>query len=212
MARTSKYTKEDLISAAMGLVRGGGFENLSARTLTKALGATAATIFTHFNSMDELNREIMVRIRKQFDEYIQEGLSMNPPFKGLAYQLFQFAKAYPQYFKILFFDRKDFVNINSILNTVGHLEEVKPYIKDTFGLDDDQAVWVYQNLIIYALGITSLIVAGNKFFDDETLADNMSRMARALVKEAKQGSDSLTQVIPSKDLVLNDQVKDFLGE
>lgn len=212
MARTSKFTKEELIDAAMGLVRGGGFANLTPNTLTKAIGVTPATIFSHFPTMGDLNKEIRIRIKSLYDSYIAEGLTMTPPLKGLSMQLIRFAKDYPQYFKILLFERQDFVNFKSVLKSVAHLDEVTPLIEKTFDVNEEQAVWIYESLTLVTIGVTSLIVSGNNFFDEKLLADNMSRMARAIIKEAKRGGDDLTKVMPGKDVVMNGELKEYIGE
>ena len=87
MPRRPKYTKEELIDTAVAIIREEGEEFLSVRNLVKRLGTAPATIFTHFPSMDALEKALTDKIRAIYDTYVDRGLSKNPPFKGFAIEV-----------------------------------------------------------------------------------------------------------------------------
>ena len=53
-----KFTKEEIVTAALELVSEKGIEALTARELGVRLGSSARPIFTVFNSMEEVQEEV----------------------------------------------------------------------------------------------------------------------------------------------------------
>ena len=54
-----KFTKEELIQAALELTREGGLELVVARNLGKKLNTAPSTIFTHFDSVEEIRQAVL---------------------------------------------------------------------------------------------------------------------------------------------------------
>ena len=54
MPPKAKFTRSELIQAALDLVRSKGADALTARALGQRLGSSARPIFTVFQSMDEV--------------------------------------------------------------------------------------------------------------------------------------------------------------
>ena len=52
----NKFTKEQMITAALDLVRREGTAALTARSLAEALGTSTQPVFTCFTTMDEAKR------------------------------------------------------------------------------------------------------------------------------------------------------------
>ncbi len=53
-----KFTKAEIVDAAFQFVRENGWAALSTRSLADALGSSVRPIYSHFNSRDELEKEI----------------------------------------------------------------------------------------------------------------------------------------------------------
>lgn len=49
-----KFTKDEIVAAALGVVSKNGIDALTAQALGNALGSSARPIFTIFNSMKEV--------------------------------------------------------------------------------------------------------------------------------------------------------------
>lgn len=65
-----RFTREEIIAAALDIVSRKGVEALTARELGEALGSSARPIFTVFRSMEELQQE--VRSAVSFDDVFGE--------------------------------------------------------------------------------------------------------------------------------------------
>ena len=82
MPPKTKFSREEIIDRAFEIVRAEGFESLTARSLAAKMNSSSRVIFTWFDSMDELKREVLIRAGAEYRKYIEEGLKEPLPFKG----------------------------------------------------------------------------------------------------------------------------------
>lgn len=64
MPMKPKFTKEEIIDKALDYVSKYGIEALTARELGKCLGSSACPIFTVFENMEEVVKEVKKRLLK----------------------------------------------------------------------------------------------------------------------------------------------------
>ena len=57
MPPRAKFTKEQIVNAALDIIRENGTSELTARALGKRLGSSACPIFTVFDNMEEVLTE-----------------------------------------------------------------------------------------------------------------------------------------------------------
>ena len=60
MPPKAKFTKQELIDAAIDLIREGGADALSARNLGERLSCSSRPIFTLYESMAQLQHDVLV--------------------------------------------------------------------------------------------------------------------------------------------------------
>lgn len=186
MPPKAKYTKEEIIDVAYGLVRKYGIEFLSSRTLAAELGTSTAPIFTAFNAIEDLQREIIERAKAEYKEYIREGLTLTPAFKSAGLQYIRFAKEEPELFKMLFMSS---VADESPSHYYPGGDENEPIIRGAFennyAIDTERAKRIYNHLSVYVHGIAVLYAQGRCVFTDEDVSVMLSEMFMALVKGEK---------------------------
>ena len=102
MAPKNKFTREQIISAALELTRKQGASALTARALAKALGVSTQPVFTCFTTMEEAREEVCTAAWRVYQGYVERGLSMDPPFFGVGVQYLAFARQEPELYKLLF--------------------------------------------------------------------------------------------------------------
>ena len=66
MPPKAKFSKEEIVASAVEIVRTHGSDALTARALGQALGSSPRPIFTVFQSMEEVRREVRL-MRDTFD-------------------------------------------------------------------------------------------------------------------------------------------------
>lgn len=70
-----KFTKEEIINAALTFVKENGWHNLTTRTLAQQLGSSAKPIYSFFKSMDDLEEEMVKKSVDLLYEYMCRKLT-----------------------------------------------------------------------------------------------------------------------------------------
>ena len=83
MPKKASVTKDMIISSAIALVEKG--ENLNVRAIAAKLDCSIQPIFYNFATMDELKKEVYLRIEKIYDKYIDDSVksSKYPQYKAI---------------------------------------------------------------------------------------------------------------------------------
>ena len=99
-----KITKEDIINKGIELVREHGAESINARGIATALGCSTQPIFSNFESMEDLNEQIIFSAYKLYLGFIETELKGEkyPPYKAYGMAYIHFAKEEKELFKLLF--------------------------------------------------------------------------------------------------------------
>ena len=105
MAPKNKFTKEEMVAAALQVVRTKGIEGLTAKTMADALGTSTQPIFTAFGSMDTVRQEVCAAAVRVYDRYTNAGLQEKIPFFGVGMQYIRFAREEPELYRLLFLTR-----------------------------------------------------------------------------------------------------------
>ncbi len=189
MPPKAKFTRKEIIDKALEIVRRDGIEGLTARALGEKLGSSARPIFTVFENMEELEREVMSGIRAVYSEYIEIGLSSEIPFKGVGAQYIMFAIREPRMFRILFMrEHKENIGVSDILPVIDeNYDRILGSVKDGYKLDDREAKTLYSHLWIYTHGIAALCATGMCRFTGEEISNMMSEVFVSLLKKMKEG-------------------------
>ena len=72
MPPKAKFTKEQITKAALGVVSEKGAQALTAKELGAALGTSTTPIFTVFNSMQEVQDEVMLAAMERFEQRLRQ--------------------------------------------------------------------------------------------------------------------------------------------
>ena len=102
MAPKNKFTREEMIAAALKIVRRNGAGSLTAKAIADELGISTRPVFTCFGTMDTVKNEVRQAAEEIYNGYIGEGLKEKIPFFGLGMQYIRFAKEEPELYRLLF--------------------------------------------------------------------------------------------------------------
>lgn len=191
MPPKSKFTKDEIIEAALDIVRTEGFGALTARALGTKLGSSARPIFTVFQNMDEVQQEVVVAARKLYTEYINRGLCQAeiPAFKGVGMQYIQFSLDEPKLFQMLFMSEQaqnpDVMNVLPIIDD--NYSQILSSVQNCFSLNQSDSEWIYRHLWIYSHGIAVLCATKMCIFTIEEIDKRLTEVFLAILKEVKGG-------------------------
>ena len=97
-----KITNEEIIEAALSIVRKGGIASVNVREVAKVLGCSIQPVFRNFKSMENLKKELYVRAGEIHNEYMEKGLSLHQiPFLGMGIAYIDFERKEKNLFKFI---------------------------------------------------------------------------------------------------------------
>lgn len=191
-----KRTRAEVLEAAVAVVREEGIGALTARRLAQQLDISAPAVFTHFSSMDELKDAVTSEVRGIYGHYVSEGLEMNPPFKGFAVKVIEFAEDNPNLFELLFMKRQENISLEKLIQNEGNEGIVIDIIQKSFDLNEKQAQELYLMLWTFVYGISTLIITGACSFSKEEISTMLGKAFRGMIISITMPEDDRVKMVP----------------
>lgn len=73
MAPKNKFMKEEIICAALDVVRAGGIGALTAKAIADRLGVSTRPIFSYYKTMDEVKADVREAASELYKKYSEVG-------------------------------------------------------------------------------------------------------------------------------------------
>ena len=182
MAPRNKFTRDEMIEAALRVVRAGGIDALTAKTMADALGTSTQPVFTAFGSMDGVRTEIFAAAMRIYDRYAGKGLREPIPFLGVGKQYMRFAREEPELYRLLFLSRE-----GSAMKSMRHLQAlVHPTLMDVYRLTDEEADFYFRDLWLAVHGLATLIVTGDCPYSDLEIEGILTGFSISICKSIKE--------------------------
>lgn len=169
-----KFTREQIIDAALEVTRKNGFAGLTARKLAAELGSSAKPIFGLFQNMEEVQSEVIAAADQIYQSYLQNGISSGKytPYKATGMAYIRFAGEEKELFKLLFM--RDRTNEKKEENW----DEIRPIlsiIMKNLGLTKEEAYLFHMEMWLYVHGIATMTATNYLEWDtdfiDKALTD-----------------------------------------
>lgn len=175
MPPTVRFTRDAVLHAACQLMRREGIEALNARAIAKELGGSTQPIFRLFTNMEDLHRELILYIARQFQAHAEADMAQSDsPYIQLCTTYLLYGRDEPELFKLLFMrDRvsegqySDQTNFDLVFNI----------IKKETPLDDETALRFFERTWLFIHGLAVCIATKYISCQDE-------RYLISMVKEA----------------------------
>lgn len=175
MPPTVRFTRDAVLHAACQLMRREGMEALNARAIAKELGGSTQPIFRLFTNMEDLHRELILYVARQFQAHAEEDMAQSDsPYIQLCTTYLLYGRDEPELFKLLFMrDRvsegqySDQTNFDLVFNI----------IKKETPLDDETALRFFELTWLFIHGLAVCIATKYIPCQDE-------RYLISMVKEA----------------------------
>lgn len=189
-----KYTKEQIVGAALDIVSEKGLDALTAKEVALALNTSTTPIFTVFASMRDLTSAVRFAAMEKFERYAHKSENDMPPFKQIGMQMIAFAKEEPRLYKLLFMspssDVRSFDDIYSRLGNVA--DESIGAIMHDYGLNADAARLLFEHVWIHTYGIGALCSSGMCDMSKEQISEMLTQDFTAIMMLLKLNTEDLT--------------------
>lgn len=189
MPPKQKFTRKEIIAAALNLMRREGFNGTTARGLGAELGTSSRPIFTAFRNMEEVQQEMILAARAVYNDYVEKGLAEIPAFKGVGMQYFRFAKEEPKLFELLFMNKNHSAGtLSDILPAIDdNSERILASLQEPYQLSREQAYRLYQNMWIFTHGIACLCATGMSHLTEAEVSTRLTEVFTGLMIKMKGG-------------------------
>ena len=151
-----KITKEDILNAAVAIVRNSGAQTLTARTVAAALNCSTQPVFSNFETMEELRLAVVKEAETLCGEYIRQETEKGefPAYKASGIAYIRFAKEEKELFKLLYM--RDRTN-EAVPEAVSFGDEMESFVQNYTGLSREDARMFHLGMWVYVHGLATMV-------------------------------------------------------
>ena len=183
MAPRNKFTREEMIAAAVQIVRARGEGALTARSVAEALHVSTQPVFTCFHSMEELRREVLSAARAVYDSYVQRGLQAEIPFFGFGMEYIRFAREEPELYRLLFLTGSS----GGAMSALAHSQSLaRESLMRIYRIDARAADFYFRDMWLVVHGLATLLVTGEGTYTDREVGEILTGFSLSLCRSIKQ--------------------------
>ena len=176
-----KIQKQEIIEAAVALVRQSGPQAINARSIAAALDCSTQPIFSNFASMDALRLAVVAAADAQYQSYIKREIEKGeyPPYKASGMAYIRFAGEERELFKLLYMRDRSGEAIGEDRTSILPLLEL---IEKNLGVDEDTAYRFHMEMWIYVHGIATMIATSFLDWSDEDVSRALTDVYEAMTR------------------------------
>lgn len=180
MAPKNKISKDEIIDAALCLVERLGKDELNARSLAKELGISTQPIFSNFENMADLKREVGKRATSVYLDYISETASsgLYPEYKASGMAYIRFAKERRELFKLTFMDNAGKYDVSTYSGIIEAMARA-------VGISIEDANEMHLRMWTFVHGIATMAATDFLTFDDEYASKMITDVYNGLILKYK---------------------------
>ena len=184
-----KTSKEDIVHAALELIRKNGETALNARALASYIGCSTQPIFSNYQSMEMLKQDVIRSAYEVYQEYVisETNTERYPQYKASGIAYIRLAKEEPEFFKLLFMRDRSKENIDFGDPVT---ENVLGLLQKDVGFSKEQANRFHLEMWIYTHGIATMLATSYLPLDIETISGLMTDAYIGLKKRYHIGEEN----------------------
>lgn len=174
-----KNTREEIVQAALQLIREQGEENLNARALAKALGCSTQPIYFNFGSMENLKKEVCATAEDLYREYIEREITKEKytDYEATEIAYIRFANKEKELFKLLFLSPDN----RTAEETAAELASFAELIHSETGIAKTDAVFFHLKMWSCVHGLATMLATDRLNWDGKLLTRLLSDVQEGIL-------------------------------
>ena len=181
MPAVRKVSKEQIIDAAVDVLRDDGFSAINARSVAKKLGCSTQPIYFSFRNMEELKAALTERAIQMHTQRVRDSLRIHEGndsrYSSYGMGFVKFAAEEKQLFRWFYLEGEQLGPYqNDVLTS-----EVISVITEEFGCEEDVARRFHQDMVYFTYGLASLANTDHLHLTEAELREAFRREFRALI-------------------------------
>lgn len=151
-----KFTRGQIVQAALDITREQGIGAVTARSVGARLNSSPKVIFSLFSNMEELTAGVLEAAQGLYQRFLDEDMASGkyPPYKGSGMGYIRFAKEEKQLFRLLFMRDRTHEPVTDGKEEMRHILAL---IEQSTGLSPDDAYLFHLEMWLYVHGIAAMI-------------------------------------------------------
>lgn len=184
MAPKNKFTREQMVAAAVQVVREQGCGALTAKALAATLGTSTQPVFTCFGTMEAVHAAVHAEAVRLYEAYVARGLQEPIPFFGVGMQFVRFARDEPELYRLLFLSP---TGDSGALAAMEHTQAlVRPSLARIYRMDEADADRYFRDLWLAAYSLATLVVTGDCPYSDMEVGQILTGFSVSICKAIKE--------------------------
>ena len=181
MPAVRKVSKEQIINAAVDVLRDDGFSAINARSVAKKLGCSTQPIYFSFRNMEELKAALTERAIQMHTQRVRDSLRIHEGndsrYSSYGMGFVKFAAEEKQLFRWLYLEGEQLGPYQNDVLT----PEVISVITEEFGYEEDVARRFHQDMVYFTYGLAILANTDHLHLTEAELREAFRREFRALI-------------------------------
>ena len=168
MARTIKFSKEEILKKSIDFIKEFGYTRLTVRELSKYIGCSTQPIFKNYTNFDEYKIDLKKYIDEDYKKFISKYVDKNDYLYTISYAYALYAKKEPNMFFSKFMaDLAGSRTVKEVLNTERNKKTIVAMTKQ-YNISLEEANRIYRDVRFYTHGMaTQLSVNSIKLTEGE---------------------------------------------
>lgn len=192
MPPSVKFTKEEIVNAALQVVREKGTAALTARQIAAVLGVSTRPIFTYFQNMQQMQEAVRQAAQALYHSYIKKGLEQVHPFIGLGEQYIRFATQEPELYRLLFLPLAPGSENKAMEEMERTQNLVLGFLQQIYQLDEAAAKRFFRDVWLVAHSLAALIVTNCCPYSPEEIRQILTSVSLSVCKACKEIPEFVT--------------------
>lgn len=182
MSGVKKIQKEDILNAALDIIREEGVNNVQARNIAKKLNCSTQPIFYQFKNMEELKEEILKKIVEIYRDYMTVNEKAPYLYRQMGEGYIRFAKEEPKLFELIFMSPNNLTTKSFITHDKKVYNDILKYVSATTGISSEERVRNFHlKMWTFTHGIATMIATKTCEISDEQISEMLTEEFNALM-------------------------------
>ena len=182
-----EVSREQVLEAAVSLVRAGGMESVNARSLAQALGCSTRPLFRLYENMEALKRDVKLRLDEIYENFMETRMREENRLltQGAAYV--EFAREEKEIFRSLFLTRTMAgKSLSDIVRAEWNQRSIENAAR-TAGFSREGAERLFLNVWLYSHGVASQILSNEIDLPQGRAEELLQSAFQAFARQEREG-------------------------
>ncbi len=187
MPPSVKITREDIIEAAVKIIKTEGECALNARNLAARLSCSTQPIFSNFNNMQDLKTAVIAYANSLYQGFLDYDMHKGqyPPYKASGMAYIRFAREQRELFKLLFMRDRQGEEIKEDRESIRPMLNI---IMRNLNIDEGRAYMLHLQMWVYVHGIAVMIATNYLDWNVDFISNALTDAYKGLITRYTKGA------------------------